>query len=198
ARRAGNRPPDDIVARYQLVEPLSAAGVREQVEAALVHWHKQKASLAYRKVIDALESDHRRLQPLFAGARDGDMRALQAEIEAARARQRHRTATLRGELTSLAGSLGMLLPDVVEQLAAKGYDSSDVEATAAQLDIEVRDPDPLPVDTPAPGFTQLRENLATLNCRHIADFLFGKDALQGGFVVLDGFSVPAQPSLRLD
>src|SRR6185369_3799690 len=48
------------------------------------------------------------------------------------------------------------------------------------------------------GFTQLRENLATLNCRHIADFLFGKAALQGGFVVLDGFSVPAQPSLRLD
>jgi hypothetical protein len=198
ARRAGNRPPDDIVARYQLAEPLSAAGVREQVEAALVHWHKQKASLAYRKVIDALESDHRRLQPLFAGARDGDLRALQAEIEAARVRQRHRGATLRGELTSLAGSLGMLLPDVVEQLAAQGYDPADVEATATQLDIEVREPDPLPVETPAPSFNQLRENLSALNCRHIADFLFGKAALQGGFAVLDGFSVPAQPQLRLD
>src|SRR5262249_4987114 len=105
ARRAGNRPPDDLVARYQLSEPLSAAEVREQVPAALVHWHKQKASLAYRKVIDALEAEHRRLLPLFTSAREGDLRPLQAEIEAARVRQRHRAATLRGELTSLAGPL---------------------------------------------------------------------------------------------
>src|SRR5215468_763018 len=118
ARRSGNRPPDDLVARYQLAEPLAAAQVREQVEAALAHWHKQKASLAYRKVIDALEAEHRRLQPLFASAREGDLRPLQAEIEAARVRRRNRSATLRGELTSLAGPLGMLLPDVLDQMAA--------------------------------------------------------------------------------
>src|SRR5690348_13805452 len=174
ARRSGNRPPDDLVTRYQLSEPLTPAHVREQAEAALAHWHKQKASLAYRKVIDALEADHRRLQPLFASARDGDLRPLQAEIEAARVRQRNRGATLRGELTSLAGSTGMLLPDVVDQMAAQGYDPVDVQATTAQLNIEVRAPDTLALDAPVRGFAQLRDNLATLDCRHIADFLFGR------------------------
>jgi hypothetical protein len=197
ARRAGNRPPDDLVARYQLIEPLSPAGVREQVEAALAHWHKQKASLAYRKVIDALEADHRRLQPLFASARDGDPRPLQAEIEAARVRRRTRGATLRGELTSLAGTLGMLLPDVLEQMAGQGYDPAEVQATTAELRIEVRAPDTLPIEAPVRGFAQLRENLATLDCRHIADFLFGREALSNGFSVLDGFSVAGR-SLYLD
>src|SRR5262245_52279038 len=146
ARRAGNRPPDDLLARYQLNEPLNPAAVREQAEAALAHWHKQKSSLAYRRVIDALEAEHRRLQPLFASARDGDLRPLQAEIESARARQRARAATLRGELTSLAGSLRMLLPDVVDEMAAQGYDPAEVRATTTELRIDVRAPDQLPMD----------------------------------------------------
>jgi hypothetical protein len=199
ARQAGNRPPDDLIARYQLTEPLGLDQVRVQVEATLAHWRKQRSSLAYRKVIDALEAEHRQLRAVFDGLRGNDLRPLRDEIERSRDRRRLRTDSLRNELGLLAGAPWMLLPDAVEQMAAQGYDPADVRATIQDLRIEVREPDDLPpVEAPMSGFGQLREDLRTLRCRHIADFLFGAQALADGFGVLDGFCVPGQASLRFD
>lgn len=195
ARRAGNRPSDDLLARYQLTEPLRAVQVREAVAAVTMCWQRQRGALAFKTVIAALEADHRALRELLQAAADGNLAPLQAELERRRSRQRDRQAALAEELEALSEPLKLLAPQVVDAVVAEGNDRAEVEAVLTRLKITVRTPDTLPTEPPVPAFRRLRTDLTILGCRHVGDFLLGHDALAGGFTVLDRFTVAGRAAL---
>jgi hypothetical protein len=198
ARAAHNRPPSDLVARYQLPEPLTPAGVREAVAAVRAFWRTQRATLAYKRVVAALEADDRHLTGLLDAAAGGDLAPLRDEIGRRRAEASHLVETLAAQLTALADPLQLLSPAVVGQVVAEGHPREQVERQLRELKIAVRVPDPLAPDAPVRGSRPLQQALQALGCRHIADFLFGRDALADGFSVFDGFSVSGEAALGLD
>jgi hypothetical protein len=196
ARQRGNRPTDDLLARYQLTEPLRPKQVEAAVAAVTAFWQKERGALAFKTVIAALEAEHRALREPLRQAAEGNLGPLNAELTRRRARQRDREAALVEDLKGLAEPLMLLAPEAVDGIVAEGHDRGEVEALVREMKITVRQPDALPAD-PVATSRRLQADLSTLDCRHIADFLFGRDALARGFTVMNAFSVPGS-AVRLD
>ncbi len=182
AKSAGNRPTDDLMLRYQLPSNLDPAGIARAVADVTAHWRQQRGKLAYRDVINRLETDHHQLLPLLTGP----VAQLRQRIAEAQRQAQARSGDVAEELAGFAEATGMVSPAMVDQIAAHGHDRAQVMAVAAQKGIAVRPPDVLATEPPVPS-PQLRSDLSTLDCRHIADFLLGKEALSGGFSIFEGY-----------
>lgn len=169
ARAAGNRPTDDLMLRYQLPSTLDAERVRTAVAEVIAHWRQQRGKLAYRDVIQRLETEHHELAPILAGP----TQKLQREIDDRRRKKDARSDEMVRELTGYAEVTSMISPSMVDQLAARGFDKTLVREQVRNRGLELRTPDDVPTAPPVPT-PQLDTDLAALGCRHVADFLFGR------------------------
>ncbi|HEV7931241.1 MAG TPA: hypothetical protein VGP70_02780 [Actinomadura sp.] len=195
AREAGDQPPEDLLLRYRLAEPLSPGEIPAQVKRVRQCWRRARGQLKYRKLIDRLEADHRELAPLFTAAERGDLGPLRARLRGGAERAAHRRTEAKARLVDAAGPLRMLGPRELEGIARSGGVSrAELESLVRAERIEVREPDPLPASAPYQGYVKARESLAVLGHRHLADFLFG-DRMEGPMRVLGGFHAPG---VRLD
>ncbi|WP_327106939.1 fibronectin type III domain-containing protein [Nonomuraea glycinis] len=174
ARQAGGTPPADLCRRYQITEAMSAAEVTETVRQVRQCWRRSRQMLKFRKLIDALEADHaQRYTSVFKAAADGDIDPVRAEIKQAAERDRQRLADLRRRLDDAAGKLRLLPPDVVASIGTSaGLGAPAAESLAAELGIEVREPDQLPQSPPYAAYAEIRAALDTLAQRHLAGFVF--------------------------
>ncbi|WP_308166166.1 hypothetical protein [Actinomadura sp. NEAU-AAG7] len=196
AREAGDRPPDDLRARYALAEPLAADAVAARVREVRRCWRRSRGQLKYRRLIDRLEAEHRELAPLFAAAERGDPRPLADRLRGAAERDARRGREARARLADAAGTLRMVAPAEIEAIARTGgVPRTELEGAARVAGIAVREPDALPSAAPYPAYRKVRESLDVLGKRHLPDFLFG-ERLAGPIRVLDGFA--GAPGLRLD
>ncbi|MGJ6967792.1 hypothetical protein ACSDR0_38360 [Streptosporangium sp. G11] len=194
ARQAGGTPPEDLRLRYQLRESMSGAEVTAAVKQVRQCWRRQRQMLRFRRLVDRLEADHAGYAPIFAAAAEGDLAPLRAELRRAGERAGERLAGLRRRLDDAAGRLRMLPPEIVLSIArSAGSGARDAERLAAELGIEVTEPDLLPETPPYSGYAKAREALDTLGRRHLAEFVFGESC--EGMRVLGAVSVPGSPSL---
>ncbi|WP_329082285.1 hypothetical protein [Streptosporangium sp. NBC_01469] len=199
ARQAGGTPPEDLRLRYQLRDSMSGAEVTSAVRQVRQCWRRQRQMLRFRRLVDRLEADHAGYAPIFAAAAEGDLGPLRAELRRAGERTGERLASLRRRLDDAAGRLRMLPPEIVLSIArSAGSGARDAERLAAELGIEVTEPDRLPEAPPYSGYAKAREALDTLGRRHLAEFVFGEPCR--GMRVLGAVSVPGAPSLpgRID
>ncbi|HZM74299.1 MAG TPA: hypothetical protein VFC19_01150 [Candidatus Limnocylindrales bacterium] len=190
ARAAGNRPTDDLMLRYQLPSALDSERVKRAVAEVTAHWRQQRGKLAYRDVIQRLETDHHELAAVLAGP----SHALRQKIDELRRKEDARSVEVAQELAGYSEATGMISSVMVDQLAARGYDKALVLRQAQSRGIEVRSPDTLPAESPSPA-PQLASDLATLGCRHVADFLFGS---RQSSVTVFGGHIKQQDMSRLD
>ncbi|MCW2902858.1 MAG: hypothetical protein JWO67_5123 [Streptosporangiaceae bacterium] len=195
AREAGDQPPEDLLVRYGLAEPLSPGDIAAQVKRARQCWRRSRGQLKYRKLIDRLEAEHRELAPLFTAAERGDLGPLTARLRGGAERAARRRAEAKARLVDAAGPLRMLTPGDLDGIArSSGFARAELEELLRADRIEVREPDPLPASPPYRGYVKARESVAVLGHRHLADFLFGP-RLTGPMRVLGGFRAPG---VRLD
>ena len=196
AREADNTPPEDLRVRYALTEPLRPDEVAETVRLVRQCWRRRRGMLRFKRLINRLEADHARLAPVFAAAAEGDLGPLRDALREAGRQADARLAEARRRLDDAAGRLRMLPPDVLAGVAtSSGVGRAAAERLAAELSIEVREPDELPAASPYPGYGQVREALDTLGCRHLAHFAYGDGCT--GVRVLGGFRPPtAEPLAR--
>ncbi|SEH00146.1 hypothetical protein SAMN05444920_115125 [Nonomuraea solani] len=174
ARRSGGLPPVDLRPRYQLTEGMSAAEVTETVRQVRQCWRRSRQLLKFRKLVDALEAEHaERYTEVFKAAAGGDLGPLRAHVAQAAERDGRRLADVRRRLNDAAGRLRMLPPDVVAGIATSaGLDAPAAVSIAAELDIEVREPDRLPQTPPYVAYPKVRAALDTLGRPHLAGFVF--------------------------
>lgn len=190
ARAAGDQPPADLAVRYALTEPLVAAEVTARVTWVRQVWRRSRGQLKYRKLIDRLEAEHRRLAPLFEAAERGDLKPLRERLHSGQRRDADRRAQARARLVDAAGVLRLLAPADLEQIArAGGVTVDELRAAVAGDDIEVREPGRLPVTPPYAGYRRVREALDVLGYSQLAEFLFGGPTPRP-MRVLDGFAAP--------
>lgn len=195
ARVAGDQPPEDLLVRYRLAEPLSPGEIPAQVKQVRQCWRRARGQLKYRKLIDRLEAEHRELAPLFTAAERGDLGPLRERLRGGAERAARRHAEARARLVDAAGPLRMLGPRELDGIArSAGVSRAELETLVRAERIEVREPDPLPASAPYQGYVKARESLAVLGHRHLADFLFG-GRVNGPMRVLGGFHAPG---VRLD
>ncbi|WP_329521412.1 hypothetical protein [Spirillospora sp. NBC_01491] len=190
ARAAGDQPPEDLRVRYALPEPLAAAAVTARVKQVRQCWRRARGQLKYRKLVDRLEAEHRELAPVFDAAGRGDLRPLDERLRGGRELTRRRLGRARARLADAAGTLRMVAPAEVEEIARAGGVTLDELAGLARADgIEVLEPDALPTAAPYPAYPKVRESLDVLGKPHLAGFLFGA-RLSGPMRVLGGFAAP--------
>ncbi|MEV4889681.1 hypothetical protein AB0K48_09865 [Nonomuraea sp. NPDC055795] len=178
ARLSGGVPPPDLRERYQLNESMSAAEVTATVRQVRQCWRRSRGQLKYRKLIDALEAEHgSRFSAIFQAAAEGDLGPLRAEIEQSAERAGKRLSDLRRRLDDAAGKLRLLPPDVVAGIARSvGLGEQEARRQAAELGIEIREPDQLPQAPPYAAYAKVREALDTMNQPNLAVYVFGEGA----------------------
>src|SRR4051812_24485821 len=167
ARVAGNQPPDDLRVRYALIEPLNSREVAECVKRVRMCWRKSRGQLRFRRLIDRLEGDHLKLAPLFERAALGDLAPLRAELTTTTEKAGRRRAELRHRLLDAAGEMRMLAPGDLREIGGEAAE------LAREADIEIREPDVLPVTPPYPGYPRARDALDALGARHLREFVTG-------------------------
>ncbi|MET8158581.1 hypothetical protein ABZT47_19570 [Sphaerisporangium sp. NPDC005289] len=195
AREAGGLPPEDLRVRYQLTEAMTAAQVAETVRQVRQCWRRARGMLKYKRLADRLEADHARFSPIFTAAAEGDLAPLREALGDSERRAARRLSGAGGRLEDAAGRLRMLSPALLATIArSSGVSQEEAVRLAAERDIEVRDPDPLPDAAPYPGFAKVREALDVLGAPHLGRFLFGDRCAEmrvlDGFAVAGGGSVP--------
>ncbi|MGH3738650.1 MAG: hypothetical protein ACRDT6_24055 [Micromonosporaceae bacterium] len=202
ARQAEGRPPADLLLRYGLSLPLTAAEVAENLPAVLGTWRRARRELKYRKLISRLEADHARLAAVFDKAKAGDVGPLHAAVAQARSASDEKLDKLRDELADIAGPVRRITPALAGELATgHGLEPGQVAPLLVRLSIEVAEPDPLPADPPVTGYPRYREALRTLGCRHTADFVLDESrdtvTLDGVLRVWDTVEIDGQPERRV-
>lgn len=177
ARQAEGKLPEDLRVRYQLREPLKADNVTASVKQVLQCWRRQRDRLKFQRPLERLWSEHyAKYAPIFDAVAEGNLDPLYAELRVAGQREERRLVTARQRLMDAAGSLQMLRPGIVTSIAkSTGMNGVDAVKLAAELEIDVREPDRLPTASPYPCYDQVRYALDALGKRHIAAFLFGDD-----------------------
>ncbi|MEV0165870.1 hypothetical protein [Nonomuraea fuscirosea] len=176
ARQAGGTPPLDLCRRYQITDRMSAAEVTEIVGQVRQCWRRSRQKLKFRKLIDALEVEHdQHYRAIFKAAADGDLAKLRTEIKLAAEREGKRVVDLRRRLDDAAGKLRLLPPDVVEGIGkSAGVSTQAVMALAAELGIDVREPDQLPQSSPYEPYANVRTALDLLSQRHLAGYVLAE------------------------
>ncbi|MCD0448715.1 hypothetical protein LO762_05830 [Actinocorallia sp. API 0066] len=193
ARAAGDQPPEDLRARYALPEHLTPESVAARVREVRQCWRRSRGQLKYRRLIDRLEADHRRLAGVFTAAEQGDLAPLKQHLRGGDERNAQRRADARLRLLDAAGPLKLLTPGECEAIGKAGGVSAAELNQLLRIDgVEVRPPDPLPSAPPYPGYPKARESLQVLGSRHLLAFLLGSDRI-GGVRLLDGVSAGGLP-----
>ncbi len=180
ARRSG--PPADLFVRYGFTGRLPAeAAFRAQIDEVFGLWKTLKSKPGWGKLIEGLLAKHAELE------RAGELTpaAFQARRRKEQAQADRRLAELvQGENATHVG------PAAVTRLrdaAGAGVDDTQVRQALAAARIKVVDRLPeLPV-TPPPTYAALGPELQTLDLGLSAEAIFGREAVQAGFRVLDGF-----------
>ncbi|MGH3715924.1 MAG: hypothetical protein ACRDT4_21055, partial [Micromonosporaceae bacterium] len=202
ARRAEGQPPADLLVRYGLSLPLSAAEVAVQLPAVLGTWRRARRELKYRKLVAKLEADHARLAPAFDKAKAGDVGPLHAAVVQARSASDAKLDKLRDELADIAGPVRRITPALAGELAGNhGLRLEQIAPVLLELSVEVATPDQLPPQPPVTGYPRYREALRTLGCRHTADFVLDESrdsaSLGGALRVWDTIEIEGQPERRV-
>ncbi|XVQ82305.1 hypothetical protein ACQP2K_25985 [Microbispora siamensis] len=174
ARQSGVLP-EDLRLRYQLRDVANPAEVAENVRRVRECWRRSRGLLKFRKLVDKLEIEHaERYKAVFQAAAEGDLGPLRAEISAAGERDRQRLGEARRRLDDAAGRLRLLPPDLVRTIAVSaGIESERAAELAADLGIEIREPERLPQSPPYATYARVREALDSLGTGHLARFLSG-------------------------
>ncbi|MFE6972648.1 hypothetical protein [Streptomyces sp. NPDC057682] len=166
---------EDLRFRYQLPQVLLAPAVAETVRAVRACWRRQRGRLAYRAVIEELESGHLVHQPLFEAVGDGDLAPLRAALEEQGRRATAAEEELTATLSEAAEGLGLITEETRRQAGlVHGADAARVATALTALSVAVAEPDPLPVELPHPAYARCHRHLAVLRLRHLADFLAAK------------------------
>ncbi|MGH3647245.1 MAG: hypothetical protein ACRDTM_08720, partial [Micromonosporaceae bacterium] len=202
ARLAEGQPPADLLVRYGLSLPLSAAEIAENLPAVLGTWRRARRELKYRKLIARLEADHARLAPAFDKAKAGDVGPLHAAVAEARSAGHAALDKLRDELADMVGPVRRITPALAAELAAHHrLRPPQIAPLLVELSIDVAEPDPLPERPPVAGYPRYREALRTLGCRHTADFVLDESrdsaTLDGALRVWHTVEIDGQPERRV-
>ena len=195
AKRAGNRLPQDLFARYALTgahqEPDRFAG---QIQAAVRYWNKLANTRVYKPLAEALLAAHQELRqaesltwPEFTRLRDEARRRaadrLAGWIAKVRAGIPYVTAAAVSHLVDLGGGL---LTD------------KDVRQALAQGGVKLIDPEwDVPDRPPVPAAVAMPRSLHLLGLRMSPQVVFPPESLAGGFRIKDGFRLSGGSSSKL-
>lgn len=184
ARQAGDRPPENLIARYALAEPLDPAQIAEVVPAVRACWRRARRELKFRRLVARLDAEHTQLAPLLEAAAAGDLDPLRIAIAEALARPARRAARLAAEIDDIAAPLLRITPEVAAELAdTHEVSMAEVETQLRSRGVEVCQPDPLPTVPPVVGYTRYRDALRALGHRHAPDFLLGAEEVSGALAL---------------
>ncbi|MPZ81007.1 MAG: hypothetical protein GEV28_11640 [Actinophytocola sp.] len=197
ARRAGTLP--ELAQRYQIDETMPPAEVVARVDEVRRAWRRARQQARFTTLVNRLTAEHSELEKLFEAARRDDAGPLRKELRNRRKHAAGRVAELVAEVVAIAGELGRITPQVLDDAATRhGIPLDDLEAlTRAGIDgVEICEPDELPASAPIRAFEAYRASLQVLGHRHASDFLAEKRV--SGASIFDRFAVAGEPRLRFD
>lgn len=196
ARKRGNVPPPDLLARYaisaEMERDAAAFGVR--VDQVVKYWRSISERKLYRKLAEALLAAHTELKAADKVSFAHFMQRRREERDQAQARLESTVKEIAATMPAVPQStLTFLYDDCGGVLSEEAIQKEFATHQIAVVDQEWA----LPRRPPA-QYSDLGSHLAALGLRLAAEAVFGTEAVRGGFRLRHGFELRSGDRLTRD